>query len=243
MTRTVVVTGGAKGIGRATVARFVAAGDRVIALGRDAAALATLDTAATCVCDVTDEAAVTRTFNDIADVDVLVNNAGMGESAPLHQTTLDAWRRHLDVNATGAFLCMRAVAPRMKARGAGAIITVASTAGRAGVPYTSAYTASKHAVIGLTRAVAAEYAGTGVRVNAVCPTFVRTEMTDRSIANIVARTDRTPQQAEQALAAASPLGRLLEPDEVEEAIVFLASPAAAAISGQAVVIDGGGIQA
>jgi NAD(P)-dependent dehydrogenase (short-subunit alcohol dehydrogenase family) len=243
VSRTVVVTGGAKGIGRATVERFAALSDRVVALGRDASALARLDPLETHVCDVTDEAALTRTFNEIGDVDVLVNNAGMGESAPLHQTTLDSWRRHLDVNATGAFLCMRAVAPGMKERGGGAIVTVASTAGRVGVPYTTAYTASKHAVVGLTRAVAAEYAGTGVRVNAVCPTFVRTEMTDRSIATIVQRTGRTRQLAEEALAAASPLGRLLEPDEVAEAIVFLASSAAGAISGQAVVIDGGGVQA
>ena len=245
MSRTVVVTGGAKGIGRATVARFAALGDRVVALGRDAAALAALHETSvhTHVCDVTDEAMVTRVFNTIGAADVLVNNAGMGESAPLHQTTLESWQRHLDVNATGAFLCMRAVVPGLRERGAGAIITVASTAGRAGVPYTTAYTASKHAVIGLTRAVAAELAGTGVRVNAVCPTFVRTEMTDRSIAHIVARTGRSAQQAEEALAAASPLRRLLEPDEVADAIVYLASPAAAAISGQAWVIDGGGVQA
>jgi NAD(P)-dependent dehydrogenase (short-subunit alcohol dehydrogenase family) len=167
----------------------------------------------------------------------------MGESAPLHQTTLESWQRHLNVNATGAFLCMRAVIPGMRERAEGAIVTVASTAGRAGVPYTAAYTASKHAVIGLTRAVAAELAGTGVRVNAVCPTFVRTDMTERSIAHIVTRTGRTPAQAEEALATASPLGRLLEPDEVAETIVYLASPAAAAVSGQAWVIDGGGIQA
>jgi NAD(P)-dependent dehydrogenase (short-subunit alcohol dehydrogenase family) len=243
--RTVVVTGGAKGIGRATVQRFAALGDRVVALGRDAAALAALPAAEvqTRICDITDEAAVTRVFSEIGAVDVLVNNAGMGESAPLHQTTLEAWQRHLDVNATGAFLCMRAVIEGMRERAAGAIVTVASTAGRTGVPYTTAYTASKHAVIGLTRALAAELGGTGVRVNAVCPTFVRTEMTDRSIAHIVARTGRTAQQAEEALAAASPLGRLLEPGEVADAIVYLASPAAAAISGQAWVIDGGGIQA
>jgi NAD(P)-dependent dehydrogenase (short-subunit alcohol dehydrogenase family) len=243
--RTVVVTGGAKGIGRATVQRFAALGDRVVALGRDADALAALPAAEaqTHVCDVTDEAAVTRVFGEIGAVDVLVNNAGMGESAPLHQTTLESWQRHLEVNATGAFLCMRAVIEGMRARGAGAIVTVASTAGRTGVPYTTAYTASKHAVVGLTRAVAAELGGTGVRVNAVCPTFVRTEMTDRSIGRIVARTGRTSQQAEEALAAASPLGRLLEPEEVADAIVHLASPAAAAISGQAWVIDGGGIQA
>jgi NAD(P)-dependent dehydrogenase (short-subunit alcohol dehydrogenase family) len=240
--RTVVVTGGAKGIGRATVTRFAALGDRVVALGRDEAALGALEVE-THVCDVTDEAAVTSVLGGLGAVDVLVNNAGMGESAPLHQTTLESWQRHLDVNATGAFLCMRAVVPGMRERGDGAIVTVASTAGRTGVPYTTAYTASKHAVIGLTRAVAAELAGTGVRVNAVCPTFVRTEMTGRSIAHIMARTGRSAEQAQAALAAASPLGRLLEPEEVADAIVHLASPAAAAISGQAWVLDGGGIQA
>jgi NAD(P)-dependent dehydrogenase (short-subunit alcohol dehydrogenase family) len=240
--RTVVVTGGARGIGRAVVQRFADAGDRVIALGRDPAALAALDVE-TRVCDVTDEAAVASVFAGFDEVDVLVNNAGIGESAALASTTLEAWSRHLEVNATGPFLCMRAVVPGMRTRGAGAIVTVASTAGRVGVPYTSAYSASKHAVVGLTRAVAGELAGTGVRVNAVCPTFVRTEMTERSIANIVARTGRSAEQAEAALAASSPLGRLLEPEEVADAIVFLASPAAAAITGQAVVIDGGGIQA
>jgi len=246
MTRTVVVTGGAKGIGRATVNRFAAAGERVVALGRDRGALTALmalEPAETFVCDVTDEAAVADAFGQIGTVDVLVNNAGIGESSPLGATTLDAWQRHLAVNATGAFLCMRAVVAGMRERGDGVIVTVASTAGRVGVPYTSAYTASKHAVVGLTRAVASELAGTGVRVNAVCPTFVRTEMTDRSIANIVARTGRTASQAEAALAGSSPLGRLLEPEEVADAIVFLASPAAAAITGQALVIDGGGIQA
>jgi NAD(P)-dependent dehydrogenase (short-subunit alcohol dehydrogenase family) len=243
VTRTVVVTGAGGGIGTALVKRFVAAGDRVVAIGRRADSLARLAPAEPVVCDVTDARSVNAAFSGLGAVDLLVNNAGIGESAPLHKTTLEAWTQHLAVNATGPFLCMRAVVPGMRERGGGVIVTVASTAGRVGAPYTAAYAASKHAVIGLTRAVAAELAGTGVRVNAVCPTFVRTEMTQRSIANIVRRTGRTPEQAELALAESSPLGRLLEPDEVVDAVVYLASPAAAAVNGQTLVLDGGGIQA
>jgi NAD(P)-dependent dehydrogenase (short-subunit alcohol dehydrogenase family) len=243
MSRTVVVTGGAKGIGRAITEKFAGLGDSVIALGRDEAALNTLTNARTALCDVTDEAAVIETFEAIGPIDVLVNNAGIAESAPLAKTTLNSWLKHFDVNVTGPFLCMRAVVPGMRERGHGAIVTVASTAGRIGVPYTSAYTASKHAAVGLTRAVASELTGTGVRVNAVCPTFVRTDLTKTAIARIVETTGRTEQESEQALADQSPLGRLLEPEEVADAVAFLASPAAHAITGQALVIDGGGIQA
>ena len=243
MTRIVVVTGGGRGIGRAVVERFLADGERVFALGRDPNALASVPRAERLVCDVTDERAVTATFASIGPVDVLVNNAGVGESERLTQTTLESWSRHLEVNATGPFLCIRAVLPGMVQRGAGAIVTVASTAGRVGAPYTAASTASKHAAIGLTRAAAAELAGSGVSVNAVCPTFVRTEMTERTIENIVRRTGRTADQARAILAASSPLHRLLEPEEVADAVAYLASGAAAAISGQALVIDGGGLHA
>jgi NAD(P)-dependent dehydrogenase (short-subunit alcohol dehydrogenase family) len=245
MSRTVVVTGGAKGIGRAVVERFAALGDQVVALGRDETALKRLDVGGpirTAVCDVTEEEAVMQTFAEIDSVDVLVNNAGIAESAPLARTTLTSWLAHFDVNVTGPFLCMRAVVPGMRERGGGAIVTVASTNGRVGTPYTSAYTASKHAAVGLTRAVASELAGTGVRVNAVCPTFVRTDMTRRSIDRIVESTGRTPEESEHALAHLSPLGRLLEPSEVADTIAFLASDAAEAITGQAVVMDGGGVQ-
>ena len=241
MSRTVVVTGGAKGIGLAVVERFAALGDEVVALGRDVQALSKLDSR-TAVCDVTDEDAVARTFEEIGAVDVLVNNAGFAETALLNRTTMASWGQHFDVNVTGPFLCMRAVVPNMRERHSGVIVTVASTAGRIGTPYTCAYTASKHAAVGLTRAVASELAGSGVRVNAVCPTFVRSDMTERAIARIVETTGRTEADSEQALISQAPLGRLLEPEEVADAVVFLASPAAAAINGQAVVIDGGGIQ-
>ncbi len=241
MSRTVVVTGGSKGIGRAIVQRFAALDDDVVALGRDKSALQELGVR-TAVCDVTDEHAVTKTFGKLEAVDVLVNNAGIAETAPLISTTLASWARHFDVNVTGPFLCMRAVVPQMRERGYGAIVIVASTAGRIGRPYTSAYTASKHAAVGLMRAVASELAGSGVRVNAVCPTYVRTELTERAAARIAEATGRSQAESTAMLASISPLGRLLSPDEVADAVVYLASDGAAAINGQALVIDGGGIQ-
>jgi NAD(P)-dependent dehydrogenase (short-subunit alcohol dehydrogenase family) len=128
-------------------------------------------------------------------------------------------------------------------RGDGRIVTVASTAGRAGARYTAAYAASKHAAIGLMRATAAEVAGTGVTANAVCPTWVRTDMLRRTIDRIVEKTSLEAEQAEASLIGMTPLGRLLEPEEVAHAVEFLASPEAAAINGQTIVLDGGGIQA
>jgi NAD(P)-dependent dehydrogenase (short-subunit alcohol dehydrogenase family) len=229
VSRVVVVTGGTRGIGRAVAARFEAAGDRVVALGRADA-------------DVTSEEAVAAAFESIGAVDVLVNNAGVSASADVARTTLDDWRAQVDVNATGAFLCTRAVLAGMRSRDRGRIVTVASTAGLAGARYTAAYTASKHAAVGLMRAVAAEVAGSGVTANAVCPAFVRTDMTAASVERIVARTGRSASDAEAALAAMTPLGRLLEPEEVAFAVAFLAAPEAGAINGQTLVLDGGGIQ-
>jgi NAD(P)-dependent dehydrogenase (short-subunit alcohol dehydrogenase family) len=225
MSRVVVVTGGKRGIGAAISARFAAAGDTVHALS-------------SADCDVTDEARVGEVLGGL-DVDVLVNNAGVSDSAPVKRTTLEQWRTQLDVNALGAFLCTRAVLPGMAERGHGRIVTVASVASHHGSRYTAAYTASKHAVLGFTRAVAAEVAGTDVTANAVCPAYVRSDMTDRTIATIRERTGR---DGEAALAAMAPLGRLIEPAEVAFAVAFLAAPEAGAINGQSLILDGGGVQ-
>jgi NAD(P)-dependent dehydrogenase (short-subunit alcohol dehydrogenase family) len=225
MSRVVVVTGGRRGIGAAISARFAAAGDTVHALG-------------SADLDVTDEARVTEVLGGL-EVDVLVNNAGVSDSAPVKRTTLDQWRAQMDVNATGAFLCARAVLDGMLQRGTGRIVTVASVASHRGSRYTAAYTASKHAALGFTRALAAEVAGTPVTANAVCPAYVRSDMTTRTIENIERRTGR---DGEAALVAMSELGRLVEPEEVAFAVAFFAAPEAAAINGQSLILDGGGVQ-
>jgi NAD(P)-dependent dehydrogenase (short-subunit alcohol dehydrogenase family) len=225
----VVVTGGTKGIGKAVADRFAARGDRVEAVGRD-------------LLDVTDEQMVEAFFARAGPVDVLVNNAGVAWSTPLQRTTLEDWRAHLDANATGAFLCTRAVIGGMIERGDGRIVTVASVAGLVGSRYTAAYAASKHAAIGLMRAAAAEAAGTGVTANAVCPAWVDTDMTRRTVDNIVEKTGRSAEEAEGSIVKMTPLGRLLTPEEVAFAVEFLAAPEAGAINGQTLVLDGGGIQ-
>jgi NAD(P)-dependent dehydrogenase (short-subunit alcohol dehydrogenase family) len=227
-----VVTGGGKGIGAAVCARFE--GDRVVSVGPTPGEVDE-------VCDVRNEDAVTKLFERVGAVDVLVNNAGVAESAPLARTTLADWRRQLDVNATGAFLCTRAAVPGMVERGSGRVVTVASTAGLAGVRYVAAYTASKHAAVGLMRAVAAEVAGSGVTANAVCPSYVRTPMTERTLERISEKTGRSREEALATLEASTPLGRLLEPEEVAEAVWYLASDLAAAVNGHALVLDGGGV--
>lgn len=247
--RTAAVTGGSRGIGRAVVELLAARGHRVVALARDEEALRrtvaaverTGGRASHEVLDVTDEQAVTRVFEAIGAVDILVANAGIAHSAAVHRTTLEDWERHLRVNATGVFLCVRAVLPGMQERGWGRVVTVASVAGLTGSRYTAAYTSSKHAAVGFTRVVAAEVAGGGVTANAVCPSYVSTEMTERSVARIAATTGRSEKEARRILEGQTGLGRLIEPVEVAAAVGYLISDEAAAVNGQTIVLDGGGM--
>lgn len=245
--RRAVVTGGSRGAGLAIAKALRAAGATVSIVGRTEA---TLQAAARDldgdyhVVDLADRGATTafaeRLRTGAIEVDLLVNNAGLAESAPLDSTTDDLWDRTLALDVTAAFLLMRATIPRLVSRGFGRVINIASNAGLTGYAYTSAYTAAKHALVGLTRAVAMEVAHRGdVTVNALCPGFLDTEMTDASVRRIVEKTNRSEQEARDSLARLSPQRRLIPPAEVAHAVVFLCSPLARSIHGQALPLDGG----
>lgn len=249
--RVAVVTGAGRGIGAAT-ARALADAKFAVVLAartreqveREAAGLAAAGREAKPVaCDVTDESSVealAREAAAVGPVAVLVNNAGAAGSMPLARTTLDDWNRLLAVNATGAFLCTRAFLPGMLERGWGRVVNVASTAGLRGGKYLAAYSAAKHALVGLTRAAAAEVAGTGVTVNAVCPGFVDTGMTAETVERIVAKTGRTREDALAAALASAGQGRLIAPEEVAAAVLSLATPALGQPpNGETVILDGG----
>ena len=249
MDRIALVTGAGSGIGRAVAIRLSQAGLRVVLAARGADALAA--TAATCPgptlavpADVTDPAAVDRLFDraehDWGPVEVLIASAGAGYSARIERTSDADWYRMLELNLTAPFRCLRRAVPGMRAGGYGRVVVIASTAARIGEPYLAAYAASKHGVLGLVRAAAAELAGTGVTVNAVCPGFVDTPMTAATIGNIVARTGRTSDQARSALEGRQPIGRLITPEEVAGAVWFCV--ASEAVTGQAINVDGGTVQ-
>jgi NAD(P)-dependent dehydrogenase (short-subunit alcohol dehydrogenase family) len=175
-------------------------------------------------------------------VDVLVNNAGIATSAPLKAITLEQWNRIFAVNVTGTFLCTQAMVPAMVERGWGRVVNVASVAGKAGAPYIAAYAASKHAVIGFTRSVAAEVAAQGVTVNAVCPGYVETDMSVDTVERIVRKTGLSAEQARANLEKVSPQGRLYTPEEVAYQVTCLCDPRAGGVNGQSLVLDGGWIQ-
>jgi 3-hydroxybutyrate dehydrogenase len=247
--RVALVTGAGRGIGRAVAQRMSREGLRVALLARSTAELD--ETAAGCTgpalavpADVTDpdrvEAAYTTVEQHWGPVEVLVAAAGAGHSARLDRTTDADWQRMLELNLTAPFRCLRRAVPAMRAAGWGRVVVIASSAARVGEPYIAAYTASKHGVLGLVRSAAAELARTGVTVNAICPAYVDTPMTDATVANIAATTGRTPEEARQALERKQPIGRLIRPDEVADAVWFCLT--SSAVTGQAINVDGGAVQ-
>ncbi len=245
MSRVALVTGGGRGIGRAIALRLAADGLAVAVAARsrdqvDDTAHAAGARALALMLDVTDAASIAaaleRTTRELGPVDVLVNNAGVAESAQFVKTEPDFWDRHFAVNVRGPYLLTRAVLPGMLERRWGRVINIASLAGLFGSPYVTAYTASKHALVGFTRALATEVSGKGVTVNALCPGFTATDIVWNGARNIVARTGKSFDDAVKALAEMNPGRRLIEPDEVADAAAKLVADDMT--NGDTIVIDG-----
>jgi NAD(P)-dependent dehydrogenase (short-subunit alcohol dehydrogenase family) len=250
--RHVLITGASRGIGWAIAQAFAARGARLSLAGRDAALLeqrrAALPAPAAAghtafAADLTDaEAATAMVRHAVAahgPVDILVNNAGTGASQPFAKMSAGHWDQMLAVNLSSVFHVTRAAVGDMLARKSGRIINVASTAGLTGYAYVAAYVAAKHGVVGLTRALAREYATAGITVNAVCPGYVDTDMTAATIETIVKKTGRSADEARAELAKSNPQGRLILPEEVADAVLWLAGDSAASVTGQCIAIAGG----
>lgn len=247
-----IITGGGRGIGAAIADELARLGASVTLMGRSRDVL---EAHASCVaerfgvrtrsvlCDVADEDSVSAAFAEARDglgaPYVLVNNAGQAEGASVLDTSLEMWNRLLAVNLTGTFLCSRAVLPDMLEAATGRIINIASTAGLRGSSRITAYCASKHGVVGFTRALAAETAKRGITVNAVCPTYTDTDMSERAAENVSAGTGRSLEEARELLTRPIPIGRLVRPTEIASLVGWLCAPEAAAVTGTAIPVAGG----
>ena len=231
-----VVTGGGRGIGAAVARLLESYGAHLTVIGRHTAPVSA---------DVGDPESVTAAFEkaraEWGPIQILVNNAGQAGSAPFLKTNLELWRKMMTVNLDGTYHCIQSALPEMLETGWGRIINVASTAGLTGYGYVSAYCASKHAVIGLTRSLAIELATKGITVNAVCPGYTETDLATEAIANIVAKTGRTAEQARVELVDRNPQKRMVKPEEVANAVAWLCLPGSEAVTGQAIAVAGGEI--
>lgn len=242
-----VVTGGGKGIGEAIARRLAADGAKVTVIGRSMEPLLAVATSLpqgqAITCDVTDEAAVVAALAEATEffgpADILVNNAGAAHSAPFLKQSVDDLRRMLDVNTLSTWICTQAVLGGMVERGWGRIVNVASTAGLKAYPYVASYVAAKHAVVGLTRALALETARKGVTVNAVCPGYTETDMVREAVATITAKTGRSEEEARMELAKNNPQARLIQPKEVADSVAWLCGAGGESITGQTIAIAGG----
>jgi 3-hydroxybutyrate dehydrogenase len=251
--RLAFITGGGRGIGRAIAIAFAREGASVCVAARTRDQIETVaneisnegsSSALAVECDVTESESVARALDQVREKfgrgpDILVNNAGIVETAPFIKSDERMWERHLNVNLGGTFRCTRATLPAMIEQGWGRVINIASIAGKIGAPYVSAYSASKHGVLGLTKSLALEVAAQGITVNAICPGYVDTEMTSRGIENIVARTGASAEDASAVLKRMSPQNRLVTAEEVAALALLLASEEGRGINGQAINVDGG----
>lgn len=245
-----LVTGGSRGIGSAISRSLIEHGARVTMLGRNQESLEetkeklqNLGEVDFVVADVCDSDSVHQAFQQAVvrtgPVGILINNAGFGRSAPFLKTDAKLWREMMTVNFDGLVHCMQAALPDMLQAKWGRIVNVASIAGLRGFRYVAAYCAAKHAAIGLTRSVALEVAMSGITVNAVCPGYTDTEMTREAVANIVTKTGRTAEDIISELVANNPQKRLVTPEEVANAVLWLCLPGSEAINGQAIGVAGG----
>jgi 3-hydroxybutyrate dehydrogenase len=243
-----LITGGGRGIGREIASQFVRAGATVTVLGRHRAALDDAIAAGVAhfagVADVADQASIAAAIAEAAarqPIDILVANAGSAESASFAKSDAALFRRMMDVNYMGVVHSIQAALPSMKERPYGRIVAVASTAGLKGYAYVSAYSAAKHAVVGLVRSLALELAQTRITVNAVCPGFTDTNLVAESIDTIMKKTGRSREQAAAELAKHNPQGRLVTPAEVADTVLWLCGEGAGAVTGQAIAVAGGEI--
>jgi len=241
-----LVTGGGRGIGRAIAASLTAAGARVSILGRDEAtlrdAVANGVAADFAACDVRDEASVSAALDQLSRLhafDIAVANAGAVETGPFMRSDSERFRRMVEINLIGTVNLFHATLPAMLEHRRGRLIAIASTAGHRGYPYVSAYVAAKHAVIGLVKSLALETARSGVTVNAVCPGYADTDMATASIDNVAAKTGKSREDALAAMIKDNPQGRLIAPEEVAAAVLYLCGPGSDAVTGQSLMVNGG----